>query len=132
VKRSPRMLDAGGVHAFRLRPTRANTPRAKPRYVCYYGFVATMDLRLQQLERMERWAATAGRLERFQVGLIGVLFQIVLTLWLNPLLPPLRVCDANELDLFAGFCAVEPIHADSATRMQSPEIPEPAKEDSAK
>jgi hypothetical protein len=63
---------SGSAH-FSTWSTRATIPRANVRFVCYYELVITMDLRHRQLERMERWAATAGPLERFQVGLMDVL-----------------------------------------------------------
>jgi hypothetical protein len=94
--------------------------------------LSAMNLRHRQLERMERWAATASPQERFQAGLIGVLLPVVLTLCINPLLPPLELCDPTDFDFVAGICTVEPLHADSANRGQLPQMPEPPKEDAAK
>ena len=110
MKRSPRMLDAGRVHSFRLRQTLSKNTTSKTTlcvllWVCCHHGPSPPTTRTDGTMGGNCWSPGAVSV----LGLIGVLFQIVLTLWLNPLLPPLRVCDANELDLFAGFCAVEPI-----------------------
>ena len=64
--------------------------------------------RLEQLERMERWAATASPLERFQVGLILGLLHLAFVLWLQSVLPPLPNCDPADFDFIIGVCVGGP------------------------
>ncbi len=100
---------SAGAHLFRLRQ------HEQEHHEHTYGFRGNMNVtgmdRLEQLERLEAWCATAGSWQRFQVGLACALIQALFTFWIQSYLPPAPRCDLRDFDFQLGVCAIHaPLH----------------------
>jgi hypothetical protein len=73
--------------------------------------VSTMDSRLKQLERIERWLETARPMERFQVGMIFALLHVLLMVSVQSLLPQVPVCDWSKFDVGRSGSSHQVIHS---------------------